>query len=109
MGQTKPSDLKDRCILVYPVSQGSIHGLKFCRRKFQPNLSKEQGSELNTHRLLENILIYLFSLARPDCQSGWAYWPVSQHMLSWELGITQGDSSPARKDVQKELEIISED
>lgn len=108
-GKMKPSDLKDGCALVYPVSQGSIHGLKFCRGKIQPSLSKEQGSELNTHRLCENILIYLFFLARPDYQSGWAYWPASQHMLSWELGTTQTDSSPERKGVQKELEMISED
>lgn len=73
------------------------------------HLSKEQGSERNAFRLLENILIYLFPFVRPDCQSGWAYWPVSQHMLSWELGITQADSSAARKDVPKELEIISQD
>lgn len=95
----KPSDLKDRCALGYPVSQGLIHSLKFCKGKFQPNLSKEQDYELNIHRLVENILIYLFSLARPDCQLRWTYWPVSQHKLSWKLGKTQADSSPARNDV----------
>jgi len=103
-----PHDMRERRAPVYPVSQESILGLKFCRGNFQPNLSKEQGSELNTQRLFENILIYLFSLARPDCQSGWAYWPVSQRRLSWELDLTQADCSPVRKDVQKELEIISE-
>lgn len=85
--------------LGFPVSQGSLCSLKFCKGKFQPNLSTEQDSELNIHRCLENILIYLFSLARPDCQLGWAYWPVSQHKLSWKSGKTQADSSPARNNV----------
>lgn len=34
---------------------------------------------------------------------------MSQHRLSWEFGITQADSSPKKKDVQKEQKILSED
>lgn len=30
-------------------------------------------------------------------------------MLSWDLNVTWADSAPARKDLQKELELILED
>lgn len=84
---------------------------------------------MNTHKLLENVwllreiqirfscsggscsskLIYPFSLARPECWSGWARWLVSQHKLSWESHTTQVDSASARKDVQKEVGVTLED
>lgn len=64
---------------------------------------------MNTLRLLENILIYLFSLARPGCQSEWVYWPVGQQMLSWGLGITQAGSSPEKEGCAGGAEIILED
>lgn len=80
-----------------------------------PSLSKMHGCwERQNRKTLfggscGNILFFPFSLARHDRWSGWAYWPVSKHMLSWDSNITRAESVPARKDLQKELELILED
>lgn len=72
------SKLKDKCTLVYHISQG----LKFVEENFQARLIQGVGVQVEYSQTLENTSIYLFSLARPDCQQEWVYWPVTQQMLS---------------------------